>query len=201
MMGMARRVNRAEQKAATRAALIEAAIELWSGNDWKVTSIASVAERAGITDAGLLKHFGTKHNFVLAVLVELDRQALAYWEQAPPTGLDLIRAIPEMTRRSQTQPGMWKLQLLFQAENLAPDSPAYDYYRRRHHFLHHAFADAIRTGQHRGEIRPDADPDLVAAQIVDFLMGSGFHDHAPDHIDPFAVCEDFANRLIRDLRA
>jgi AcrR family transcriptional regulator len=199
MPGVQKRVNRADQRAATRAALIDAAIELWSEAGWKVTSIAAVAERAGVTDAGLLHHFGTKQNFVLAVLAELDRQTLTYWETVAPTGLDLIRALPEMARRSEIQPGLWQLQLVFQAENLDPASPAYDYYRRRHHFLHGAFAEAVRTGQQQGEIHPDAQPDLVASQILAFLMGTGFHDHGPDDIDRVAVNEDFANRIIRDL--
>lgn len=199
MPGVQKRVNRAEQKATTRAALIDAAIELWSEAGWKLTSIAAVAHRAGVTDAGLLKHFGTKQNFVLAVLTELDRQTLAYWRTIAPTGLDLVRALPEMVHRSQAQPGLWQLQLMFQAEHLDPGSPVYDYYRQRHQFIHQAFANAVSTGQERGDIRPDADPDLVAAQILDFLMGSGFHGHGPDHIDLVDVSEDFANRMIRDL--
>lgn len=201
MTGVQRkRVNR--RGSATREALIAAAMELWSEAGWRVSGIAAVAERVGVTDAGLIHHFGTKENFVREVLAELDRANLEYWEAQDLTSLDLIRALPEMARRSSENPGLWELQLSFQAENLDPVDPAYDYYVRRHEVIVGIYADAIRTGQTRGEIRADADPEMVAGQILAFLMGSGFHrQHGPKGIDVIAMCEDFADRLVRDLAA
>jgi AcrR family transcriptional regulator len=201
MLSVKQSVNR--RGVATREALIDAALEQWAEAGWKVTSIATVADRVGVTGAGLLHHFGTKERFVLEVLTELDRRNRAYWESSgPPTGLDLIRALPEMTRRSNELPGLWKLHLTFQAENLDLDDPAYEYYVRRHHFIHRTFADGIRSGQERGEIRPDADPEMVAGQMLALLMGEGFHrEHGPKEVDSMALVEDFANRLIRDLTA
>jgi AcrR family transcriptional regulator len=198
MLTMEGTVNR--RGAATREALINAAIELWSAAGWQVGSIAAVADRAGVTDAGLLHHFGTKENFVMRVLAEVDRRNQAYWDQDPPTGLDLVRALPEMARRSKLQPGLWKLHLMFQAENLDQSGPAYEFYVQRHQFVHRRFAAAIRAGQERGEIRRDADAELVAGQMLAFLMGEGFHrEHGPRDCDSVALCEDFADRLVRDL--
>lgn len=197
---MQKRVNRRGN--ATREALIEAAMELWSQARWQVTGIAAVAERVGVTDAGLIHHFGTKENFVREVLAELDRQSWEYWRSRDMSGLDFIRALPEMARRSGEQPGLWELQLSFQAQNLDPDDPAYAYYTQRHGFLHRRYANAVRTGQEQGEIRPDADPDMVAGQILAFLMGCGFHrEHGPKDVDVIDMCEDFADRMIRDLQA
>lgn len=184
-----------------RQALIEAAIELWSATGWRGTGIAAVAKRAGVTDAGLLHHFGTKENFLLEVIAEVDRREVARAKSwGPPQGLEFLRRLPEMARSSEEQPGLWKLHLTLQAENLDPDGPAHHYYRQRHSYLRHQWSKAIRVGQERGEIDPDADPDLVAVQVLAFLLGMGFHtEHGPKEIDATTVVEDFARRMIRDL--
>jgi AcrR family transcriptional regulator len=193
------RVNR--RGVARREALVEAAMELWSATGWRGTGITAVAQRAGVTPSGLLHHFGTKENFLLEVLAELDRQTLAHFRaESPGGGLDFLRLLPEMMRDAEERPGLWRLQLTLQAENLAPDGPAFEHYVRRHRTLHRLFADAVRTGRDRGEIRSDVDPDLVAAQILAFLIGMGVHkEHGPEGIDAVAVAADYADRLIRDL--
>jgi AcrR family transcriptional regulator/transposase-like protein len=189
----------------TRQSLLDAAMELWSATGWRGTGITAVAERAGVTDAGLLHHFDSKENFLLEVIAELDRRDLARWQDTgPPAGLDLIRQLPDWFRPTEGSPSvpadMWKLRLLLQAENLDPSSPAYEYFTLRHRFLHERFADAVRTGQARGEVRGDADPDDVAAQILAFVMGTGFHtQHGPKTIDTIAIVESFTTRLVRDL--
>jgi AcrR family transcriptional regulator len=199
MWGMATRVNR--RGAARRQALIDAAVELWAATGWRGTGITAVAERAGITPAGLLHHFGTKEDFLLAVLAELDTRTLAYWDaQGPHLGLDAIRLLPEVAGGGEQQQGLWKLHVMLQAENLDPDGPAYDYYVLRQRFLHDRFATAIRTGQQHDEIRPDADPDLIATQIIAFLQGLQLHrEHGPQPVDVVATSQDFADRLVRDL--
>jgi AcrR family transcriptional regulator len=196
-----RRVNR--RGVATRQALIDAAIELWSATGWRGTGIIPVAERAGVTNATLLHHFGTKENFLLQVLAELDRRTLERWESDDsPTGLEYIRQVLDEAGSSPDHPGLWKLHLMLQAENLDPDGPAYEYYVLRHHYIHNAFADAVRTGKEHGDIHQDANPDLVAAQILAFLTGMWLHVvHGPKNVDATDVFDDFTDRLIRDLTA
>jgi AcrR family transcriptional regulator len=195
---METRVNR--RGAARREALVEAAIELWAATGWRGTGITAVAARAGVTPSGLLHHFGTKEQFLLDVLSELDRRTLAHFDtESPAGGLDALRQLPDMVRDAEDRPGLWKLHLMLQAENLDPDGPAYEYYVRRHTFLHQRFAKAVRRGQEDGDIRPDADPELVATQVLSFLMGSGIHrEHGP-RTDLVAACQDFTDRLLRDL--
>jgi AcrR family transcriptional regulator/transposase-like protein len=185
----------------TRRALIDAAIDLWADTGWQITGIAAVAERAGVSDATLIHHFGTRDNFLLQVLAELDRRELDRVERwGPPTGLDVIRRLPDMARAGLEHPGLWRLHLMLQAQNLDPDGPAYRYYVQRQHYNQSAFADAIRAGQQSGEIRPEVDPDLVATRILAFILGMRLHiEHGPEHIDPVTVFEDFAQALIREL--
>ena len=199
MWGMTTRVNR--RGAVRREALIDAAIELWATTGWRGTGITVVAERAGITPSGLLHHFGTKEAFLLEVIARLDHHEIErYKERGPAPGLDLFRRLPDMVRNYRDSPELWKLHHTLQAENLDPDSPAFDYYVARHAYLRHEWVEAIRVGQDSGEIRPDADPDLVAVQVLAFLQGMVLHTiHGPDDVDLLEACLDYANRMIRDL--
>lgn len=196
---MGRRVNR--RGAATREAVIEAAIELWSETGWRVTPVAEVAERAGVTDAALLHHFGTKQSFLLAVLTELDRRNRAHWDAwIGMGGLDTLRRLPDLVRFMQVRADLYKLQLHLQADNLDPGDPAYEHYRGSHHYVHRTFAQVIRDGQDRGEIRSDADAELVAAQILALVSGMVLHrHHGPPDVDAVTVSQDFTDRLLDDI--
>ncbi len=184
-----------------REALIDAAIALWATSGWRGTGITAVAERAGITPSGLLHHFGTKERFLLEVIARLDHRALEHHDAiGPALGLDLFRRLPDLVRNYVDHPEQWKLHHTLQAENLTPGSPAHRYYEARHAYLRDLWAGMIRAGQESGEIRPDADPDLVAVEVLAFLQGMVLHTlHGPSDIDALVVTTDYAARMIRDL--
>lgn len=179
---------------------MDAAIELWSETGWRGTGITAVAERAGITPAGLLHHFGTKDEFLLAVVAEVDRQTLERFASTPPTGLAALRLLPDLVHPPAERPALWRLHLMLQAENFDAGSPAYSYYVNRQRGLHRLLADAVEAGQRDGEIRTEVDPDVVAAEILAFLLGLQLlREHGPHELDLVDVCESFADRLVRDL--
>ena len=198
---MAKRVNR--RGAARREAIIDAAIELWSSSGWRGTGITAVAERAGVTHAGLLHHFGTKENLLLEVVAEEDRRNVARLaDMFEPGGLDTLRRLPDIARVIDEHRALSRLHLVLQVENLDADGPAHDYYMSRQRFLRGAFADAVGLGQDRGEIRRDVEPRSIAAQILAFLEGANLQRQLdPAAIDIVSLCEDFTSRLLRDLAA
>jgi AcrR family transcriptional regulator len=184
-----------------RQALVAAAIELWSSTGYRGTGITAVAERAGVTPAGLLHHFGTKDAFLLAVVQELDRQTLdGYPGWQAVGGLELLDKLPLMVRTPGERPALWRVLLMLQAENFDADSPAHDYFVARQKVIHSILGDALRRGQAAGELRADADADLVAAQVLAFLLGlQVFREHGPHDVDLVEATADFAARLRRDL--
>jgi AcrR family transcriptional regulator len=184
-----------------RKALVEAAVELWSSTGYRGTGITAVAERAGVTPAGLLHHFGTKEAFLLAVVQELDRQTLARFDDADTIGgLALLQRLPDLVRTPAERPALWRLLLMLEAENFDVDSPAYEYFVVRQQLIHDLLTAALRRGQEMGELRPDADPYLVAGQVLAFLLGLQiYREHGPFDIDLVAMSEDFAARLLDNL--
>lgn len=93
----------AEQK---RSAIVEAATELFLNSGYAGTSLAKVAENAGVSRATLFKQFPTKAALFDVIVAEAWRGAED--AQEPPTG-DLIAGLTAIGRRYVdllTRPGM-----------------------------------------------------------------------------------------------
>ncbi len=78
------RATRATGAAATRAALLAAARELFSAQGFDRTTVRGIAERAGVNQALLFRYFGSKDALFAAALSE---QAHALAAEAPPEDL------------------------------------------------------------------------------------------------------------------
>ncbi len=94
---------------------------------------------------------------------------------------------------------MFLVTVAAQLERGGPPDP---YVVERYRTLRGLFADAIRVGQERGEIRPEIDPETKAVEIHAFLDGVALQSLvAPDDIDVGAVFADYGQRLRADLTA
>lgn len=199
---MGREVNR-RRGAARRQAIIDAAIELWAETGWRGTGITAVAERAGVSHSGLLHHFGSKDNLLFEVIAEWDRRNVRRYDgMFQPGGLDTLRQIPEFARSLEARPGRSKLFTVLQVENLDSKGPAHEYFVARQRFILDLWAEVIRTGQARGEIRPDVDPQVIASQINAFTDGAPLLRHLNSQVvDLVSLYEHFTDRLIDHLTA
>jgi AcrR family transcriptional regulator len=65
-----RRRTRAQQKAATRARLLEAAAEVFARRGFRAASVDEVADAAGFTKGAVYAHFESKEDLFLALLDE-----------------------------------------------------------------------------------------------------------------------------------
>ncbi|MHA6795438.1 TetR family transcriptional regulator [Pseudonocardia bannensis] len=84
----ARRPARPRDSAATKRALLEAAQELFASVGYDATTVRAVAERAGVNQALLFRHFGNKE----ALFAEaVSGQAMELLNEGPPQ--DLLRRI------------------------------------------------------------------------------------------------------------
>jgi AcrR family transcriptional regulator len=152
--------------------IVDAAIELFASRGFKGATIAAIAERVGLTDAGVLHHFPTK-----AVLIEaaLERglllQSSRIQEIVEPGGLDAIRRMRTWGSIVEESPELTSLQIVMSTEGIASDSPVRDYVLQRYENINVLIVGLIRQGVDRGEIRPDVDADWEASAIVAYLDG------------------------------
>jgi AcrR family transcriptional regulator len=133
-----------------------------------------VADACGLTVPGLLHHVGAKDRLLLAVLDHRDNEdflALAHelgldvtdvWGRWPAS-ISLPQVCEALVRRNVTQPEIVRLFSVLEAESLAPDHPASEYFRQRQERTLRGFA-ALAAGR-------APDPLSLARQVVALMDG------------------------------
>lgn len=152
--------------------IVDIAIELFGSRGLRGTSIAAVADRAGLTDAGLLHHFPSKAALIDAVVERSAQlQAERMRELVAPGGLDALRRMAAWGEVVEQTPELAAVQVVLSADAILKDSPVRDTIERRYAAVHDLAAALIREGIDRGQIRPDVDADWEARSLVAFLDG------------------------------
>jgi AcrR family transcriptional regulator len=165
--------GQAKRGAASRQAIVDTAIEVFARRGFRGGALAEVGERAGVSPALILYHFGSKDALLLAVIAERDRRAGADLADLPPSGgLASLRGAVRFAEQSEREPGLTALHTVLQIESLEPSAPAHAYFRQRSRLLRAWVRDTLRAAQRRGEVRADVDCAAAAAQTVAFLEGA-----------------------------
>jgi AcrR family transcriptional regulator len=157
-----------------RSAILEAATSLMAEHGSRGTSIAAVAERVGLTDAGVLYHFKTKKDLLLAVVERFDAEVERLLAEGGPSGIELLRATREWGVGMEQVPEIQSLLIVLTAEQLHEDGPAREYLTRRYRRLLRRYAGAFAEAAEAGDLRPDLDPDFEASAFVAHLDGIRF---------------------------
>ncbi|MCK9877903.1 TetR/AcrR family transcriptional regulator [Frankia sp. Ag45/Mut15] len=192
------RRTQAERRAASEAALLQAAAELIAEVGIERTSLRGVSERAGISRAMPAYHFGSKDGLVDRLVHHAYERTVAATTVAlrPSQGdldqlsrLDLLRAIIEtyltivgsgasveeravIVMWGATFPAGADLPVMVQADQAT----------------HRALADTIRDGQQDGSIRADLDADAAALLLMGMARGAAAMSLAhPTAADPARV--------------
>ncbi|GCD96524.1 TetR/AcrR family transcriptional regulator [Embleya hyalina] len=184
-----------------RREIVAAASELFARAGFRGTGMAEVAQRVGITEPGLLYHFGSKEGLLRAVVEHRDLRSQAFARDiAAVGGLQALREMPAFAHRNREQPGLAKLFAVLLAENLDPGDPEHDFFVRRYREMRAVVAGMIREGQRGGEMRADVSPELKAIEILAALDGIASQWLLdPEEVDLVISIEEYARTLIRDL--
>jgi AcrR family transcriptional regulator len=185
----------------TKAAILEAALELYADTGFRGTGLHAIGERAGVTHAAVLYHFGSARALLVAVLDERQRrfeqETASVWSGTPT---EVIRGLPAVARFNTEMPGLAKLFTVLQVENLDEDAEAHAFFVAHRRRLHKTFRGVLRRGIESGEFRSDIDIDHKADEIMAFISGAEiFQFLDPSRIDLVALYESYAAGLLRDL--
>lgn len=157
-----------------RTTILAAASSLMAESGSRGTSIAAVAERAGLTDAGVLYHFNTKKDLLLAVVEQFDSEVERTLEEDGTTGIELIRATREWGVGMEQVPEIQSLLIVLTAEQLHEDGPARAYLTRRYRRLLRRYTNAFADAAAAGDLRADLDPAFEASAFIAHLDGIRF---------------------------
>lgn len=159
------------KSAQRRRDIIAAAVEVFSESGFRDGTLRTVAERAGMTHAGMRHHFPTKVGLLEAVLQWREEDTIARARITHPVGVDVIRAWIASVAENTTRPALVELEAVLSAEAISTDNPAHEYfndlYRRAEELLTRAFA----TIAERGELRAEIEPDVAARLLLSLTLG------------------------------
>ena len=186
---------------ARREKIVDAAIEVFSRRGFRTASLNEVAEQAGVTPQGILYHFGSKEELLLAVIRERDRrQGPVLQELLRQGGLDSIRGAVRFAEISEAEPHLTALLTVLEIESLDPQSPAHEYFRARNRFLIEIAESNLAMLQRAGDIRPDVDCARTAHQILAFEHGAAVLWLSNPHISIVELYRDFFDGLVARLK-
>ena len=117
-----RRIVRGEQR---RREILRTAVEVFGEQGFRGSSLREIAARVGISEAGLLHHFGSKAGLLTATLEERDRRDLVRRTEDEAAGADLLTTIRDQVRRNAETPGLVSLHVVVAAEAMKANGSTY----------------------------------------------------------------------------
>ncbi|MET4159591.1 TetR/AcrR family transcriptional regulator [Agromyces sp. PvR057] len=152
-----------------RDAIVEAATEVFARAGFDGASIVEIAADVGISRAGLLHHFESKEELLMAVLDQReasDRQVFLASGSRREGGIGVLRGMVRLAQRNEERPGLVRLYVALSAEATAHDHPAHRYFVEHYTRILEGTTHALRSARELGALRPEIDPDRFATDLV-----------------------------------
>lgn len=154
----------------TRAALVDAAFDVFAQRGFQRLSIRQIAEEIGTSHTALLHHFGSKDELLKAVLARrLDREGPVRAHLVAELGF--LDAVPEIMRHNATVPGLIQLDSVLRAESLSPEHVAHDFIVTEQAEFLAAVRAELEREQAAGHLRAGLDLDVTARLITALVEG------------------------------
>jgi AcrR family transcriptional regulator len=145
---------------ARRNQILSVALEVFATLGEKGALIKEIADRMGMSQAGVLRYFGSREGLLIWALAERDR--LAKERIAEESYGDPISPMAATLRRSSDVAGLVRLYVSMAAASGYPDHPARDFFEVRNGDILIALRDGLAGLQREGRMRADLDPDAIA---------------------------------------
>lgn len=152
---------------ARREEILAVALEVFARSGYRGTSLREVAELTGLTQAGLLHHFGTREN----LLVEVLRRREELGREGRPELVGTPEATAEALRRNVETPGLVELHSVLATQAADPQHPGHEYFASRYAGMRDRFTAELAQRQQRGELSAEADPARVATILIALADG------------------------------
>ncbi|MFI8632599.1 TetR/AcrR family transcriptional regulator [Microbacterium sp. NPDC077663] len=167
----------------SRELILQTALEVIGRRGYGATSLRDIAAEVGMTQAGMLHHFGTKENLLVEVLRERDvatREALTEQDGDEPPSV-------RVARRNAETPALVHLYTSLQSAASAADHPARVFFEERQRSVHAVVAADIRSRQDAGEMSSGLDADTAATVLLALSDGLQLQQGVDPSIDIAAV--------------
>jgi AcrR family transcriptional regulator len=157
---------------ARRGRLIETALAAFAAHGYRGVSLATIAKEAGISEPGLIHHFPTKADLLLAVIEHYEERSLEIMRdelaRADGSHADALLALAAAHERDPT---FIRLFTVLVAESVEPSHPAHAWFVTRYDRVRSSVAEGFRAEQARGRIRAELDTEMLARQVIAMFDG------------------------------
>lgn len=168
----ARAVRPREETLVRRTQILDAASEVFGEKGYVKGSLADIAERVGMTHAGVLHHFGSKDQLLLAVLAHRDATDVEHLEDKHiPAGLELFVHLVRTAELNEDRPGIVQAFTVLSAESVTDDHPAKKFFLDRYDALRSEAREALLSICSKEDPPAQSDVDKAVASIVAVMDG------------------------------
>lgn len=154
-----------------REAILDAALEVFAKGGFRAGPLSQIAERVGMSEAGLLHHFRSKAVLLDAVLERRDQLAWAFVPRETVNGEASLRGLVELARYNASIPKLIELYCTVSAEATSPDHPAHARYVSRYEVTRGMLTDVFQDLQRRGMLRAGVEPFHAARTTIAMMDG------------------------------
>jgi AcrR family transcriptional regulator len=160
------------QTARRREEILRAATATFGAKGYYNGSLVEIAEKVGITHAGVLHHFGSKEQLLIEVLEYRDRADVANLNgHRLPTGLDLFRHLVATARANTDRPGIVQTYTVLSAESVTDAHPGQAWFQARFQGLRALLVESLRDVCGAQDPPSAAEIESAAEAIVAVMDG------------------------------
>ncbi|KJL21913.1 HTH-type transcriptional repressor KstR2 [Microbacterium azadirachtae] len=166
---------------AKREEILSVALEVVAAKGCRKASNREIAERVGLTQAGLMHHFASREELYQEVLRARDIRDHEMFFAPDPT----IEGFLAVIAHNAEVPGLVRLYVEFSAEASIPEHPAHAFFLERYAWLRDGLSGVILRAQDAGVIGPAVDVSAAVDLIVaaaDGLQLQWLNDHTVDMV-------------------
>lgn len=169
---------------ATRAAILASALEEFGTRGYDGASLRRIAERAGLSHPGLLHHFGSKEELLIAILSAREEEERALMRQDVYTVDGIIEVLTASLSRYQQTPSLARLWAGLSATASAdPSHAGHDYVVRRYRLWTEELTGWLEQAKAVDEVRAEVDTRVAAVAVLALLQGLMAHLLADPELD------------------
>ena len=155
----------------TRKAILDAALKVFAESGYRSGSLRNVADRVGMSEAGLLHHFPSKSALLAAVLERRDEQTQEQFDFDPSHGVEVLRSLVKLADYNASTPGVVELFCTLSAEATSPEHPAHQWFTERYEFTRGMTLGAFRELDADGQLRPGVTPEAASRGAIALMDG------------------------------
>ena len=159
------------KSAGRRQQIVDAAVEVFSSAGYRRGSLRDVADKVGLSQAGLLHHFPSKEHLLEAVLSWRDGVTEKLMGDPLPQGVDFLRALIRTAEHNATTPELVEFHVIVSAEGTSACHPVHEYFVGRYGRVLAMTREAFEQAAEEGQLRPDTDCASAARTLIALMDG------------------------------